>query len=262
MALLWGPWQRYGPEARPGKLPHPGSWADCPGNGFVHIRPGSPGDCPSAPHPNAAQRLCHSPSKGVPEVREGGTVPCGLLQEGWLHSGPPCFPSACSFPSSLCPGIGQSPHPPLSWRMWGVPGTPSSACCQLPGPPMTSGAPAPFPDSPLGRRRRRDSSLGWTQGRALAHQVRPPAGCGTAPSPQGPRALVHRSSWALCGQPCQGPPAFLSAGHGAWCPPARQESLLWPLLPAAQLSWLPSWRFSLRTMLRVEGSPRRDQCSP
>lgn len=66
----------------------------------------------------------------------------------------------------------------------------------------------------------------------------------------------------LCGQPCQGPPAFLSAGHGAWCPPACQESLLWSLLPAAQLSWLPSWRFSLQMMLRVEDSPRRDQDLP
>ena len=64
-------------------------------------------DCVTAP-PRASLR----PGRGR-------TVPCGLLQEGWLHGGPPCFPSACSFPSSLCPGIRQSPHPPLSWRMWG-----------------------------------------------------------------------------------------------------------------------------------------------
>ena len=122
------PWQRYGSEARPGKLPHPGSWADRPGNSFVHIRPGGPGDCPSALHQSMAQKLYHGPSKGTLRSGRGH----GVLQAGTGSTvGHPASLLPALSPRSLCPGIGQSPDPPLLCRMWRVPAWHPRVCLLL-----------------------------------------------------------------------------------------------------------------------------------
>lgn len=132
---------------RPGKhCPTLGSWLTA-GNSFVHIRPRRPRGLPfSSPPKHGSETAQYGPSKGTLRSGRGhGPVLRWALAPRWATLLPFCLLFS---PSSLCPGIGQSPGP-LLCRMWRVPAWHPRVCLLL-----TSRAacdlrsPSPLPQGP------------------------------------------------------------------------------------------------------------------